>query len=124
MRLFKKSQPSSQRQRFKRAQIGAPQAFSYRSQRSDQSTNTGRLSQREMLKPAAQKLGHFWLQRFGQLVLLIVIVVCTVNVLSLSTDPKIVVLPSAGETSFLHSDSIYEQAAAKLFASSIWNHNK
>jgi hypothetical protein len=124
MQLFKKPS-SNQRQRL-RSDHGAPRpaAFSYRAQRSDQTTNTGRLTQREMLKPAAQKLGHYWLQRFGQLILLIVLVVCTVNVLSLSAGPKIVVLPSAGQTAFLHNDSVYQQAAAKLFAASIWNHNK
>lgn len=126
MRLFKKSkqQSSGRRQRLQPEQAAPPRPYAYRAQRTEEAGNTGRQLQREALKPVAKKVGRFWLQRFGQLILLVVLVICTINVLSLSSDPRVVILPSAGQTYFLHSSSVYEQAASKLFANSIWNHNK
>jgi hypothetical protein len=60
----------------------------------------------------------FWL-------LLIVVIVCVGKLLTLSTDPKIVIV---GETStssnYLRSLSVYEAAAQKLLAGSIMNHSK
>ncbi len=67
---------------------------------------------------------HFWLQRFGFIILLIAIVVSMVNVLSLSASAKVVPLQNSGSVSLLRSLSVYEIAADHKLSRSTWNRNK
>lgn len=82
-----------------------------------------RKKQKLSLSPAATKAGNFWLQRFGSIVLLAVIVASLVNIMTLSSNAKILPLTSS-DTTFLHNTSVYQAAADKLLAASALNHNK
>jgi hypothetical protein len=70
------------------------------------------------------KLMRYWRQRFGVLVATAIIIVCAVNILQLSADPKVVPLTSSSNNYFLRNTTTYEQAAQKLFKSSLLNGNK
>ena len=56
--------------------------------------------------------------------LLAALLISSVNALTLSDDAKIMSLTDSGGNSFLHDKSVYQAAANKLLASSIWNRNK
>lgn len=96
---------------------------SYRSRRLDYENNTGRQKPREQRRSPSGNFIHFWLQRFGLLVLLIVLLASLISALSLSANARIIFLQSTG-SSFLHDQSTYQIAANKILATSIWNHNK
>jgi len=64
------------------------------------------------------------LQRTIHVVLLIAIVASVINILTLSSNAKILPLTSGNDDTFLHDQSVYQQAADKLLAKSFWNHNK
>jgi hypothetical protein len=87
--------------------------FAYRARRSDQTADT-----------APKHLSRFLLRRFGLVVLLIALVVSSVNVLSLSSNVRVLSLTGSGGNSFLHDKAVYQAAASQLFAGSIWNRNK
>lgn len=98
--------------------------YAYYSQRSTEPTALGRQVFRGALSArSAQRAGRYWMQRFGMLAALIAIVVATVSVMSLSTDPKVVPLDSSSGV-FLHPMKVYEQAAQQFFDGSLLNHNK
>jgi hypothetical protein len=101
-------------------------SLSYYSRRSEYEPNTGRDLRRENRKKQLSKLVSiwFWLERFGLIILLVVGAICLFEVLRLS--PNAEVLPVSGNTasSFLHSQTIYQAAADKLIAGSVWNQNK
>jgi hypothetical protein len=127
MKLRRKSSvfPGGRRQR--QADGGTPQSspgFAYRSRRSDQELNLGRQISRETADTAPKNLGRFLLRRFGLVVLLIALVISSVNVLSLSSNARILSLTDSGGNSFLHDKAVYQAAANQLFAGSIWNRNK
>ncbi len=89
--------------------------------------NTGRQLPRASTGTSASKKNfkRFLLQRFGLIVLLIALVVSSFNVLSLSSSARIVSLTSGGSSDmFLHDKKVYQQAADKLLAGSVWNRNK
>jgi hypothetical protein len=117
--------PESRRTRLRSEQPPTnPAAYSYYARRSEQQQSTGRQLNREGFKPAIQRARHFWLQRYGLVVLLIVAVISAVNVLSLSTNPKIEQLQQSSSTPFLQPASVYQQAGSALLKSSILNRNK
>ncbi len=125
MRLRRKTQPQTRRQRLQSEEPSRPSSsFSYRSRRSDRSRETGRQVQYEATKRRTAKLGRYWLQRFGILVLLIAIVASVFNILSLSSGAHVLPLTTSSSRSFLHPTSTYEAAASKLLKASIWNSNK
>lgn len=78
----------------------------------------------EQRSAAVKNAGASLVQRFGHLVLLTAIVASAVNILTLSTSPKILPLSTTSDTTFLHSQATYQQAANELLASSFWNRNK
>jgi hypothetical protein len=92
----------------------SPPAFSYRSSRRSPQETT----------PTRTKIGHFWLQRFGLIILLLAVGVSTINVLSLSTTAKILPLGSDSSQVFLRDQAVYGAAADQLLKSSIWNRDK
>lgn len=72
----------------------------------------------------AKGLGHFLMRRFGLVVLLIALLASAINVLSLSSDARVVPLTADGSQSFLKDTQVYQTAADKLLAGSVWNRNK
>lgn len=124
---FGRKQPilsNSRRQRLAVEDNPKSPKFAYRARRSDTELNTGRQAQREAIKAAPGKLRRFMLQRFGLVLLLIALLVCTVNVLSLSTETRVLPLTGGGSVSFLHDKTVYQEAASQLLAGSIWDRNK
>jgi cell division septal protein FtsQ len=125
MRLRRAALPQTRRQKLRADDLAkAPSTFSYRSSRSDQERDTGRQAQREPAKPSSNRLGHFWLQRFGLVVLLLALIASAANVLTLSTSAKVVPLVTTGSRPFLQAIQIYEAAVSQQLKGSIWNHNK
>jgi len=58
-------------------------------------------------------------------ILLLVVVVCTIKILSLSNDPKVIVVgDNSSGSNYLQSDAVYVVAAQKLLATSITNKSK
>ena len=117
-----------------RARIAAPQSrndvFSYHANRSirEGSSNIGRVTPEQAEQPARRRASAKWLKRLPMLAALAAIAVCCVNVLSLSSDVKIVPINSATSSAstqlFLQNNAVYQQAAQKLFATSALNGNK
>jgi cell division septal protein FtsQ len=70
------------------------------------------------------RIGNFWLNRFGAIVLLAAIIVSAVNVLSLSGSAKIVPLTTDTANPALYDQAAYQRAADKILASSALNRNK
>ncbi len=103
----------------------APQGMAYYSKRAEVDTNTGR--QLDRPKPKTKRniklIHNFWIQRFGVLILAVVLVVCIVSLLGLSSNPKIVVVGDA-PIAPLHSLAVYGSTAHSILAGSIWNGNK
>lgn len=96
---------------------------SYHSLRLDHGNNTGRQKSREQRQVSSGNLMHYWLQRFGLLVLLVVSLVSLISALSLSANARIILLQTTGN-SFLHDQNTYQNATNKILATSIWNLNK
>ncbi len=115
---------NSPRQRLAAEDSPASPKFNYRARRSDAELNIGRQTQREAIKAAPSHLKRFMLQRFGLVLLLGALVVCTVNILSLSSEPRILPLTAGDTVPLLHDKAVYQEAASQLLASSIWNRNK
>jgi hypothetical protein len=124
MRLRKtKTPPPTNRQRIMGARQSSPTAYSYHARRSELELNTGR----QLLRTStvsAKRFGKFWLQRFGLFILLAVALVCLISSVTLSTDPKVVLVAGSSQQPFLQDRQIYTQAVVKQLSSSIWNHNK
>lgn len=127
MALFRKKRASAGRRRPRPASQDQ-QSFSYgrrADKRVDATANTGRQAGGPATKrPAAASLKRFWLQRFGMIILITVILVCVVSALSLSPNAKIEPLKATDSNSFLRDQAAYQRAADKLLASSLWNRNK
>ncbi len=73
-----------------------PSRTTYYSRRIDTEVNLGRQQDRVTPKPKSNNLLNFWLQRFGLLVLIIVILASIISALSLSNSPRIIILKSSG----------------------------
>lgn len=128
MRLRRKPSAVSRGRRQRRQDADLPKpapSFAYRSRRSDQEVNTGRQLARkpEVATDGAGGPGRFLLRRFGLLLLLAAVAVLAVSLLSLSGDARVVFVDDAGSP-LLQNKQVYSQAADKLLADSIWNHNK
>jgi len=100
----------------------ATPSLSYYSRRSEEALNTGRDLRREASKRHAGVFMRFWLRRFGLATLLLTAIICLIDVLSLSTSPRVVLLTNS--SSFIHTSADYQAAAAKLLAGSLLNRNK
>ena len=122
LRNTKTPQPTN-RQRLLGDRQSSPTAFSYHSRRSELELNTGRQLLRTSTM-SAKRFGKFWLQRFGLFILLAVALVSLVSSVTLSTDPKVILVAGSSEQPFLQAKQIYTQAVVKQLSSSIWNHNK
>jgi hypothetical protein len=99
-------------------------AFSYHANRKEQDYNLGRQQPREQDVRSRARVIRYWQQRLGMLVAGIVLIVCVLDILHLSTTPKVISLTTTSNNYFLQPTSIYEVAATKLFKSSLLNDNK
>jgi len=125
MKLRRKLSPPTRRQKLQADDLAKPPStFSYRASRSEQERGTGRQVRREPARPAGNRLGHFWLQRFGLVILLLAAAASAVNIMTLSASAKVVPLATDGNRSFLRPTKVYEDAASQQLKRSIWNHNK
>lgn len=126
MLLFRKKPPATSRRRLQTEDT--PRSFAYNSnasKRTETSANTGRGTTKK--KSSARSLRHFWLQRFGLIILCTVLVISLISVLSLSPNARILPLESGSATnisSLPRSPAVYQAAASKFLAGSIWNRNK
>lgn len=123
MKVFRRPKPAPPERR-RVTPASRTNQYAYYSQRSAEPAALGRQVFREALYArTAKRAARYWAQRFGLLVAIAAIIVATVSIMSLSTDPKVMPL-DASSGLFLHSMSAYEQAARQLFDESILNHNK
>lgn len=120
----KKSAPSVGRQRVLRDDPQQASIFAYRSQRSDYSASTGRKQGREQIQQKPHEQLYNLLGRSGLILVSIVAIVCLVEILSLSTSPRMVIVGSSASRYALRSVDTYQFAATKALKSSLLNHNK
>jgi len=102
----------------------SPSSFAYRARRSEMQRNMGRQGQRDAAAPVSNRAAHFWLQRFGLIILLVALVASLTNVLSLSNNVRVVPLTDGSDRSLLRPTKIYQAEAAQQLSHSIWNSNK
>ena len=123
---IRKPKSSTLRQRLRPQETerqSVARTFSYRSQRSEQTSNTGRTFRAQVLNPA-ERFSGFWLQRFGLGILVIVGSVCLITTLGVSPNVKLQQIGPNAESSLFHNQSAYQGAANRLIAGSLTNHNK
>lgn len=125
MRLRRKpSIASGRRQRRPVEPSQGSQPFAYRSRRLEEETNLGRQQSRETAGKSPKNIKRFVARRFGLIILLGALIISSFNVLSLSDKTRVMSLTDSGSSTFLHDKSVYETAANKLLADSVWNRNK
>ncbi|MDL2363385.1 MAG: hypothetical protein QFB86_03315 [Patescibacteria group bacterium] len=121
---FKKSTPvSNRRTAIRRDTSPSPTSFSYHARRSEQELNTGRHTQRAPIVPGVvAKVKGFWLHGFGLSILMIALVASTLNIISLSTNPRVV--PLTEDASLLRPLPEYQTYAEELLNGSLSNRSK
>ncbi len=118
----KRKQPETGRHRI--TPSSRPVAFSYHASRLEQNVTVGRQQPRDQAVRRRERLVRYWRQRIGVLAALIIIAGCILDILLLSPSPRIISLAQSSNDYFLQSSNVYQQAAAKLFADSMFNGNK
>ena len=124
--IFKRKSPETNNRRqpnLAGASDRLPTRTAYYSRRTDDEANLGRQKNRPSAKPKSNSILNFWLQRFGLLVLLVVILVSVVSAVNLNNDARIISLKSSG-SSFLRDSTIYQKSVNHILSKSIWNRNK
>ncbi|HVX24403.1 MAG TPA: hypothetical protein VG992_03630 [Candidatus Saccharimonadales bacterium] len=111
------------RQAAARPSSASPGYSYYAQQRTEPTSNTGRQLSRAA-GAQAKRVGHFWLPRFGLAILLAVVILSVINGLLLNANASVMPLTTSTSRNFLQPLSVYQSAADKLLASSVWNHNK
>lgn len=121
---FGRRRPTQRRSPRLRSPEQAPVPTAFRVDRPEPAREPGRQVSSEGLASSAKRFGLFWLQRVGLLVLVIAVLASVVNILSLSSEAKIVPLSTINSQAVLQSKATYAQAANSVLASSVWNRNK
>jgi len=129
MKLRRKSTASRARRRLGSDLSSVSPRQAYRSRRSGEELNLSHQprqpGQPEPDSTPQASAGRSLFRRFGLIVLLIVLVVAVADLLTLSSNAKLVLLSDTGPTStYLHSNAEYQAAADRLLGSSVWNRNK
>jgi hypothetical protein len=124
MNLLRKRTPTTRQRRILEPTERAASSVTYYSRRSDEELNTGRKLQRKVKERIIDARRIFWLQRAGLVIALVAVIVVAVNVLSLSSNDKIMLESSDTSGLFLHNQASYQTAAHKILAASVWDHNK
>lgn len=126
LRLSKK-QPERRepgRQRRYSLERQAPSAFSYHAKRSERPDSPGR-QQPSLAEQRHRMLSlQFWLRRSGLLIAVVAGLICLISILSLSNQPRIVLLDQQTDTYAFNNTETYQQSAAEYLSGSIWNRNK
>lgn len=101
-------------------------SFTYRSNRSERPDSPGRRPGGPSLVVQRSRMLtlQFWLRRSGLLIALVVGLICLISILTLSNQPRIVLLDAEKNRFAFHDTEQYQAAAAKQLSSSIWNKNK
>ena len=99
-------------------------AFSYYSQRSESSVNTGRRERIETIEGPSSVFGALGRHRFLTWTVCIVLGVGFVYAMLLKPEPRIVLLQDATTAYFLQDEAVYRQAAAETLGRSLFNRNK
>ncbi|HEY5441978.1 MAG TPA: hypothetical protein VIJ68_00390, partial [Candidatus Saccharimonadales bacterium] len=125
MRLRRKRPQPLGRQKLRGDDLApTPSAFAYRARRSKEARVVGRQVQADTPRPDQVRTTNIWLQRFGLIILLIAGVASLINVLTLSSAAKIILLNDNSSQALLRPLSVYQRAADQQLADSIWNRNK
>jgi len=103
---------------------GRPTAFSYHANRAEQDVNLGRLQPRDQDNRHRERLVRYWRQRLGMLLAGIILIICVLDILHLSSQPSVIAVTTSTNNTFLQPTKVYERAAQKLFAGSLLNSNK
>jgi len=103
---------------------GQGRVFSYYANRSVNNTNVGRSAQQEPVPVRRSNSRRMFVKRMPLVVSGVIVLVIVISQLGLSTSPRVIVLAGDGGRIFLHNTTIYQQAAARLFAKSLGNRNK
>ena len=121
--LFRNKNKQLEGRRRPLAERQSPAAFSYYARPRTERSTTPREAGRRDSKQGLPVWEHL-LQKFGLVILLIVVVVGLVSALSLSTNPRIIAVSGTSSQYFLHDNATYEQVGTSILSSSIWNRNK
>lgn len=122
---FKKRTPkSSGRQRIRAEQPSGQSSYGYYARRSEEAITTGRQSPRDnpVAARTSERLRRFWLQRFGLVILFVVLVAASINSLLLSPNPKIV--PLTTDSAVLRDQATYQAAAESILKETPANRTK
>ena len=123
MQFNHRNQSQSSRRQRPVATDHAP-VYSYYARRSQEQSILGRQIFREVIqREAAVRTARFSLRRLGLFSATAIGLIACVSLLWLTPNPVVVPL-TTDRTAFLHDPSIYQRAAAQLFASSFMNGNK
>ncbi len=130
MRLFNKKTSQTRSRdllgRRKPVQRSENQARSY-FYHSNRSPVTGLASRQIIRYPLKTKtfsrITSYSIERFGLLIVIIVVALSLFNILSVSSNPKVVLL-NQNQIGFLHTATNYQKAVKKLLSSSFANSNK
>lgn len=127
MKLFRKKQKAQKPGLPGSRQVtnsGRSSAFSYHANRNDQDFNLGRGVMRDQDVRRRERIVRYWRQRLGMFLAGVALIVCVLYSLHLTPNPKVVSLAPEATGNFLQPTDVYQQAAAKAFASSFFNDNK
>jgi len=126
MRLRRKSPVGRQRRTAEPDDTpGVSSSYAYRGGRSGEDRSSGRHAHlNERYDNSARKTAIFILKRFGMIVLLIAVVASVINILTLSSNAKVLPLSADKSVTSLTNQQAYETAVNKIISQSIWNHNK
>jgi hypothetical protein len=118
-----KASPSRRQRQSSGDRLQPSSNYSYSSQRSEEPVNLGR--QTERTKARVVKNAQFWLQRFGIIILLLVVIIAAFKVISLSSNPRILLFDSNSALIITPSERReYQAAADKILSKSALNRNK
>ncbi len=98
--------------------------YSYRSVRANEDRQT---ANRDLKKVSTKRLKiarNIWIEKFGLIILAVVIVVCLFSILYLSSTPNVVMLGDDNNPLFTSSKAAVGQEAQRLLSSSLLNKNK
>jgi hypothetical protein len=125
-----KLKPSRSRQRLDNDEsIPRLSEYTYRSRRSDEIFNRGRKDDRKSQEPNRPHYYDWWVLRTGLIIVLIIVIVAASRILSLSSTVDLIPLTNTGSSnlaaeSLIDNKMVYQRAADKIVAASIWNRNK
>jgi hypothetical protein len=131
MPLFRRPSSPPPRQRQRPTVPQQPQqgpVFSYHASRSVREDRLGRVTSDEPPQRQFKRRARRIARRIPAYIALIIILFCVGNAITLSNNPKVIPIgdktDKASQQLFIRSSSIYQNAAQKLFDTSIMNRNK